>query len=180
MEIIINGQKGEIATPSLVQMCTDICDKILKKNEIDNTFDYFTYNDALILLKCANCTSVYKDYLIKGAETSATKPEYINIMIKNFIRGTEGDLSLFDDILTETNSEVDLSEKFYNYYTVRDAIEDYLMGEKIAGYITADDVSKTLDDFDKWCKTAEDGEEYFLDGIPYTIWEEDPELEKDE
>ena len=76
-------------------------------------------------------------------------------------------------------AKIDLSEKFYNYYTVRDAIEDYLMGEKIAGYITADEVNETLNDFDKWCKTAEDGDEYFLDGIPYTLWEENPEISYD-
>ncbi len=177
MEITINGKKISIFEVSVIQMCTNLCDKLIQVSA-DN-FDYLTYKDVLALLNCTSDTLEYKDYLIKGAKAAAQEPANINRWIESFVQETNGDLSLFNDILTEADLEVDLSEKFYNYYTVRYAIEDYLNGKRIAGYITADDVSETLDDFDKWCKTAEDGDEYFYDGIPYTVWEEDPEIQYD-
>ena len=58
---------------------------------------------------------------------------------------------------------------------LRDDLEENLHGENIAGYITKEDMMYTLDDFDRWAKTAKIGDSYYCSGIDYTLEIEDEE-----
>jgi len=55
-----------------------------------------------------------------------------------------------------------------NKSEIREELDQYLYGLVICDYITRKEQAAVLKDFDKWVKTAEDGEAYYYDGNPYT------------
>lgn len=58
---------------------------------------------------------------------------------------------------------------------LHDELEEYLNGLRICDDITRNEQEEILDDFDKWCETAQIGDTYCYDGQRYTLAEADDE-----
>lgn len=52
---------------------------------------------------------------------------------------------------------------------LKEELDEYLHGLVICDYITRNEQSEILNDFDNWSSTAEYGDTYYHDGREYTL-----------
>lgn len=69
--------------------------------------------------------------------------------------------------------DIDEKDIETNASCLRDELDEYLHGLCICDYITRNEQSDVLDDFDAWVETAKIGDTYFYDGDEYTLEEDE-------